>query len=407
MWQRESLLLPLALYLDGLGSEAETAQTSASSLVQRFLARASGVVFVDSRDVLPELMENSLAVDVAKPTISEQKAAWTAALGSAAEESPALLAGQFNLSLSAIRRIAREAQADPSFGGHESLWSASLAATRPRLDTLAQRIEPKATWDDIVLPAAQTALLRQISAQVAQRNKVYEDWGFARKMSGGFGISALFAGDSGCGKSMAAEVIANDLQLNLYRIDLSAVVSKYIGETEKNLRRLFDAAECGGAVLLFDEADALFGKRSEVKDSHDRYANIEINYLLQRIESYTGLAILTTNVKSALDSAFMRRLRFVADFPYPGATERKAIWQKAFPAEAPVRNLDFERLARLSLTGANIHSVALNSAFQAAQSGAPVTMPTLLDAARTELRKLGRPVNELEFRALSKAGTAA
>src|SRR3989440_8648996 len=155
-------------------------------------------------------------------------------------------------------------------------------------------------------------------------------------MNRGLGISALFAGDSGTGKTMAAEVIANELRLNLYRIDLSAVVSKYIGETEKNLRRLFDTAEDGGAILFFDEADALFGKRSEVKDSHDRYANIEINYLLQRIEAYRGLAILATNMKSALDQAFMRRLRFVVDFPYPGVGERRAIWERVFPAEAAV-----------------------------------------------------------------------
>src|SRR6201988_292622 len=168
-------------------------------------------------------------------------------------------------------------------------------------------------------------------------------------MSRGLGISALFAGDSGTGKTMAAEVIANDLRLNLYRIDLSAVVSKYIGETEKNLRRLFDAAEDGGAILFFDEADALFGKRSEVKDSHDRYANIEINYLLQRMEAYQGLAILATNMKSALDEAFMRRLRFVVNFPFPGIKERKLIWQKALPPQTPRKDIDYDRLARLNL----------------------------------------------------------
>src|SRR6185437_12088899 len=182
------------------------------------------------------------------------------------------------------------------------------------------------------------------------------------------------------------------------------VVSKYIGETEKNLRRLFDAAENGGAILFFDEADALFGKRSEVKDSHDRYANIEINYLLQRMEAYRGLAILATNMKSALDPAFMRRLRFVVGFPFPHVAERKVIWQKVFPPRVPTDGLDFDRLARLNLTGGNIHSVALNAAFTAAQTGTPVTMPLVLDAARTELRKLGRVVNELEFRGQAIAG---
>ena len=186
------------------------------------------------------------------------------------------------------------------------------------------------------MPAEQTALLHQIAQQVGQRHTVYEEWGFAEKMNRGLGISALFAGDSGTGKTMAAEVIANDLRLNLYRIDLSAVVSKYIGETEKNLRRLFDAAEDGGAILFFDEADALFGKRSEVKDSHDRYANIEINYLLQRMEAYRGLAILATNMKERARSglyaaaAFHRRI-----FRFPASNERKLMWQKVFPPAAP------------------------------------------------------------------------
>src|SRR5581483_2423020 len=181
--------------------------------------------------------------------------------------------------------------------------------------------------------------------------------------------------------TMAAEVIANELRLDLYRIDLSAVVSKYIGETEKNLRRLFDAAEDGGAILFFDEADALFGKRSEVKDSHDRYANIEINYLLQRMEAYRGLAILATNMKSAMDTAFMRRLRFVVSFSFPGPAERLVIWRKVFPPQTPTGVIDFDRLARLNLTGGSIQNIALNAAFLAARSAVPVSMPVILEAA--------------------------
>jgi SpoVK/Ycf46/Vps4 family AAA+-type ATPase len=217
-------------------------------------------------------------------------------------------------------------------------------------------------------------------------------------MGRGLGVSALFAGTSGTGKTLAAEVLANELRLDLFRIDLSAVVSKYIGETEKNLRRLFDAAEDGGAILFFDEADALFGKRSEVKESHDRYANIEINYLLQRMEQYGGLAILATNMKSALDPAFMRRLRFVVDFPFPGVPERLAMWRRAFPPGVPTLGLDFSRLAQLNVTGGHITVIALNAAFQAAQSGGPVTMPIVLEAARIEYRKLGRPLAEADFR---------
>jgi SpoVK/Ycf46/Vps4 family AAA+-type ATPase len=197
---------------------------------------------------------------------------------------------------------------------------------------------------------------------------------------------------------MAAEVIANALRLDLYRIDLSAVVSKYIGETEKNLRKLFDAAEDGGAILFFDEADALFGKRSEVKDSHDRYANIEINYLLQRMEAFQGLAILATNMKGSLDTAFLRRLRFVVNFPLPGAVERRQIWEKVFPPKTPTQALDFQRLARLNISGGNIHTIALNAAFLAASAGQPVGMEQVLEAARAEFQKLERPLNEADFR---------
>ena len=248
------------------------------------------------------------------------------------------------------------------------------------------------------MPSAQKSTLRHITQQVSHRNRVYDDWGFRKVMNRGLGISALFAGESGTGKTMAAEVIANELQLDLYRIDLSAVVNKYIGETEKNLRKLFNAAEGSGAILFFDEADALFGKRSEVKDSHDRYANIEVNYLLQRMESYKGLAILATNMKNALDKALMRRLRFIMDFPFPGFDERKNIWQNVFPPETPVNeDLDYRRLAKLSLTGGNIHNIALNTAFLAAQEGTPVTMPLLLNAARIEFRKLERPAKESDF----------
>jgi SpoVK/Ycf46/Vps4 family AAA+-type ATPase len=349
-----------------------------------------------------------VAFDIAKPTAAEQKTAWRTALGDNGQDNAALLAGQFNLNLTDIQKLARFAQAETkeapaSLSG--KIWEICCANERPRLDRLAQRLVPKVTWDDLVLPAEEMNRLKEIAAQVKHRNQVYCEWGFERKMNRGFSISALFAGDSGTGKTMAAEVIANDLRLNLYRIDLSAVVNKYIGETEKNLRRLFDAAEGGGAILFFDEADALFGKRSEVKDSHDRYANIEINYLLQRIESYRGLAILATNLKSALDTAFMRRLRFVVNFPYPTAADRRRLWEKVFLqpdakknlAVPPLDKLDYEHLAKLNLTGGHIHSAALNAAFRAAATGSNVTMRLVLDAVKTELLKLDRPVNNADF----------
>jgi hypothetical protein len=417
LWHRESNLLPLALFVDAVDDEEGSGTAEGNRKLNRFVARCGTLTFVDTREPRPGLGLNAPAFEVDKPTPMEQQAAWKEALGENAGECPDRLAGQFNLNLPAIRQIASAVLADkepdvPSSSLLERLWDACLNRTRPRLDRLAQRIEPKATWEDLVLPEEPLRLLREIAAQVRQRGKVYDEWGFRQKMSRGFGISALFAGESGTGKTMAAEVIANELCLDLYRIDLSAVVSKYIGETEKNLRRVFDAAEDGGVILLFDEADALFGKRSEVKDSHDRYANIEVNYLLQRMEAFHGLAILATNMKSALDQAFMRRLRFIVNIPFPGTNERKLIWEGAFPRDdhernlpgTPLKDLDYDHLTRLNLTGGSIHNVALNAAFLAARSGTPVTMPLLFEAARSEFRKLDKPVNEGDFRSLKPVG---
>jgi hypothetical protein len=431
LWQRESLLLPVALYLDAQELEFSNGSDGGALQVPRFLSRVrtriSSVIFLAVREIWPNLMQQAEALEVSRPTPAEQQAAWRTALakighfergnldpkddrhptveakgsnGLSANLDPAVLTGQFNLNLPAIQDIVSSALAGSAHedGLGRRVWEACLVRTRPRLDTLAQRLDPKATWEEIVLPEAEMRLLHQISDQVGQRHKVYEEWGFRRRMNRGLGINALFAGESGTGKTMAAEVIANDLGLNLYRIDLSAVVSKYIGETEKNLRRLFDAAEDGGAILFFDEADALFGKRSEVKDSHDRYANIEINYLLQRMEAYRGLAILATNMKNALDTAFMRRLRFVVNFPFPNLHERVVIWQKVYPPETPKEALNYDRLSRLNLTGGSIHNIALNAAFLAAKAGGAVTMQLILEAAREEFRKLEKPLNEADFR---------
>ena len=240
-------------------------------------------------------------------------------------------------------------------------------------------------------------MLREIATHVRQRTKVYKAWGFERKCARGLGISALFVGASGTGKTLAAEVLANELRLDLYRIDLSQVVNKYIGETEKNLRRVFDAAEEGGAILLFDEADALFGKRSEVKDSHDRYANIEVSYLLQRMEAYRGLAILTTNMKDALDPAFLRRIRFVVQFPFPDPAERIEIWRRMFPVQTPVDGLDVSKLAKLHVAGGNIRNIALNAAFLAADASEPVRMNHLLRAARTEYANIEKSLTDAEI----------
>jgi hypothetical protein len=398
--ERETALWPLAIYLDAVESERIAQGEPAPPPINRFLARNAGLVFLDAPDARRGLNRESVTLEIAKPAQAEQRSAWAEALGEDSGDLAAALAAQFNLNLEAIRRIASEEREQPATdveARRGRLWNACLEATRPGLDGLAQRIEPKATWNDIVLPDPEMKLLRQIAAQVRHRGQVYEQWGFAASRSRGLSINALFAGESGVGKTMAAEVIANDLGLNLYRIDLSSVVNKYIGETEKNLRRLFDAAEDGGAILFFDEADALFGKRSEVRDSHDRYANIEVNYLLQRLEAFTGLAIMATNMKSALDTAFLRRIRFVVEFRAHGPAERKLIWQRIFPPETKAVGLDYDRLARLNLNGGGINNVAINAAFLAAQAGTDVTMPHVLEAARTEFMKLKRPISESDF----------
>jgi hypothetical protein len=291
----------------------------------------------------------------------------------------------------------RSRDGSPAIISADDVWSACRRHSELRLDDLARRIEPCFTWDDIVVPAAVMAQLREITAQVQQRARVYETWGFGARLARGRGISVLFAGGSGMGKTMAAEVIANELRLDLYCIDLSGVINKYVGETEKNLRRVFDAAERSGAILFFDEADALFGTRTEVRDSHDRYANIEVNYLLQRMESYSGLAILATNRKQALDPAFLRRLRFVVDFPFPDFDHRRRIWQRVFPAEALLDQLDYGALARLEISGGNIKTIAINAAFLAAAADSPITTLHVMRAAAREFAKLDRVITAPEF----------
>ena len=407
LWNREAAINGYALLLDCV--DIDTADKSRLQYVQHFIENIKGLLFVSTDRWSPKIKRHNIILDVLKPTRAEQTSLWEAVLGNQGAQLNGQmdkLVGQFNMSAKTIQQVSDEiftakslaAQANTS-GINEfkkNLWKLCCKHSRPHVDDLAQRIEPAATWNDIVLPAEQKDILREIAMQVRQRKKVYDEWGFAGSGSRGLGISAMFTGESGTGKTMAAEVLANELQLDLYRIDLSQVVNKYIGETEKNLKRIFDAAEEGGAILLFDEADALFGKRSEVKDSHDRYGNIEVSYLLQRMEAYRGLAILTTNMKSALDKAFLRRIRFIVQFPFPGISQRAEIWAKVFPHNTPIVNLDVEKLAKLSLPGGHIRNIAMNAAFIAADENMPVGMSQVLRAARSEYNKLEKPMNSIE-----------
>jgi winged helix domain-containing protein/ATPase family protein associated with various cellular activities (AAA) len=279
------------------------------------------------------------------------------------------------------------------------LFAAARAQSGHDLAASARKIEPKYTWADIVLPETTATQLREVCSRVAHRHRVLGEWGFDRKLSQGKAVNALFAGPSGCGKTMAAEVIANELQLDLYKIDLAGVVSKYIGETEKNLDRIFKAAENANAILFFDEADALFGKRSEVRDSHDRYANIEVSYLLQKMEEYDGIAILASNMRHHMDESFLRRLAFVVLFPFPDEADRTRIWERIWPRETPLAedlNLAYHA-NRFKLSGGNIKNVALAAAFLAASDGGVVTMTHLFRATEREYQKMGKAMSEAEL----------
>ncbi len=416
LWEREAALAECGLLVTTEDADGAETLRAAAALAER----ARSALILVCREPLRTGSGPLARFTIDKPPRAEQSALWrrslaplTQRLRERANGAPAhglangagvlddhidRVVDQFDFGPVAIAATgALVLEEDEGESAGERLWDACRAQARTRLDDLAQRIETTAGWDELVLPPPQKQTLRNIVAHVRQRAKVYDQWGFAAKSARGLGVSALFAGASGTGKTLAAEIMAHELRLDLYRIDLSQVVNKYIGETEKNLRRVFEAAETAGAVLLFDEADALFGKRSEVKDSHDRYANMEVSYLLQRMESYRGLAILTTNMQQALDPAFKRRIRFIINFPFPDEAERAEIWRRVFPAATPVEKLDVTRLARLNVAGGNIRNIALGAAFLAADERSPVGMDHLLRTARAEYAKLERPLTESEI----------
>jgi SpoVK/Ycf46/Vps4 family AAA+-type ATPase len=397
LWERESILSPKALLIE---FHDHAAENNRDASISEFIDRTSSPVVVVTRERLHFTRRPSGLFEVRRPQPREQRTAWSHALGELAHQLNGeldQLTSQFCLNWVEMQTAATEARSPAdSKAKLVALWDACRNQTRSQMEDLAQRIDANADWDDLVLPEMQKGILQDIVAQVRHRSTVYDAWGFSEKSSRGLGISVLFAGASGTGKTMAAEVLARALRLDLFRIDLSSVVSKYIGETEKNIRRVFDAAETGGAVLLFDEADALFGKRSEVRDSHDRYANIEVSYLLQRMESYQGLAILTTNMKSALDTAFLRRIRFVVQFPFPDATQRAQIWRRIFPTKSPIQDIDVHKLSQLNVAGGNIKNMALTAAFLAADENEPISMSHVLRAAKSEYAKLEKSLTDAE-----------
>ncbi|NET86279.1 MAG: ATP-binding protein [Moorea sp. SIO1F2] len=444
-WQREAKLSNSVLFIDC--DSYNFSEPGRESALSKFIDSNNTRLILSSNDRKIDCQRTIVNLDIPPLSHQEQYDLWESHIGSAAAELNGQLeriAVQFNLNTATIQAACDQFkiqnskfpqnpgsspksalthpyplpggepggdrfQSPPELGDlggknlkdetHQStqLWDICRHFARNQLDHLAQPINATATWDDLVLPTPQRLLLSDIATHLRHQYKVYQQWGFAQKGDRGLGISALFYGASGTGKTMAAEVLAQEFRLDLYRIDLSRVVSKYIGETEKNLRRIFDAAETGSAILLFDEADALFGKRTQVKDSHDRHANIEVSYLLQRMEAYQGLAILTTNFQSALDSAFSRRIRFVVEFPFPQAEIRTQIWQRIFPAQTPTLNLNYQKLGQLNVAGGNIRNIALNAAFLAAAADEAVNMEHIYEATKREYLKLKKMLTNEEI----------
>jgi hypothetical protein len=399
---RESLLLPCLLLLhaelDGSGKHWPA-----------LLAHGPRAAFLASRHEQrrPEGVDaaNWLSVSVEQPTCSQRAQLWRNVLDTLQVREPAapeLLAEGFIFSETEIRRAARIAgnsawlKREPATAGH--IFAACRAESEHRMNELAEHIHSCFIWQDLLLPSDTLAKLHELSGQVKSRARVLEEFGFGPKLSRGRGITALFCGASGTGKTMAAEVIAGELGRELYRVDLARVVSKYVGETEKNLRDIFHEAERASCVVLFDEADALFGRRTEVRDSHDRYANIEVSYLLQLLEqAENAVVLLATNRRDAIDEAFLRRFRLIVDFPMPDVPTRRQLWQTSFPQQLRVSALDFDKLAeRLSLSGASIKNIALAAAHLAACDGGVVVPSYVARAIRRELEKLGRPATMSE-----------
>ena len=420
---REAWFQDALLFLEGWDAVTQEPQSIAYPSLLEELKKDGGITLMAGTkpwDVAIDGPNDIIIVAFPMPELAERKTCWQANLTAKAIElsEPDLtsLADRFKLTPMQIHRAVEAArnQVHWQAAGNNSnaakcqetnkvtlkdLFAAARAQSGQDLALIAKKIQPKYTWDDIVLPDDIRAQLQEICQRVAHRNRVLGEWGFDAKLSLGKGVNALFAGPSGTGKTMAAEIIANELGLDLYKIDLSGVVSKYIGETEKNLDRIIRAAENNNAILFFDEADALFGKRSEVRDSHDRYANIEISYLLQKMEEYDGIAILATNLRQNLDEAFTRRLVFTVHFPFPNEASRQRIWTGIWPSATPIaEEVDLAWLSRqFKLSGGNIKNIALAAAFLAAEDGGVVTMTHLRHATKREYQKMGKALSEMEL----------
>jgi AAA+ superfamily predicted ATPase len=400
---RESLLHRKPIILEGWVTILNEKHTAPQWLLNAILNHPHPVFLVGSEAWEAHGIDRTRRIVRAEfptPEYADRYRYWRFQLSDHPTLDPAQVANKFRLTPGQIRDAAATARDLAAYRGdaltESDLYTGARAQSNRKLSNLAQKIEPRFTWDDIILPDEQLQQLHEIANQVSHAHRVYGDWGFRGRSKGVYGVTGLFAGDSGTGKTMSADVIAHELGLDLYRIDLSSVVSKYIGETEKNLGAIFDEAAQSNAILFFDEADSLFGKRSEVKDSHDRYANIETGYLLQRMETYNGVAILATNRLQDLDKAFIRRLDMVITFPSAEKSDRARIWRVTFPKNAPLApDVDFDELARRykQLAGGNIRNVVTTSAFVAATEGsAHIALRHIEHAIKREYQKLSKLV---------------
>jgi SpoVK/Ycf46/Vps4 family AAA+-type ATPase len=399
---RDARLLGAALLFEGwLDGEADA---SGNSLLSALESHPLPVFFSDrpAAAVKPPI-ELDLQVEFAAPPFDDRREAWAATAGAASEDA-SHLAATYRFGARQIAASARMAAAIADHDGRDAISmrdikAAAQAQSQPQLSSLAQKIVPRFNWEDIILPGDRLAQLHEIANYVLYQHVVYEQWRVGGNSSLGRGVAALFAGQSGTGKTMAAEIIANDLGLELYKIDLAGLVSKYIGETEKNLAKIFEEASDTNAILFFDEADAVFGKRTEVKDSHDRYANIEVSYLLQKIEEYDGIVVLATNLRANLDEAFLRRMRAIVEFPFPEVDDRLRIWAHMMRTGAPMEgDIDLEFMAKqFRIAGGNIRNVVLFAAFLAASEGKSIGMSHLIQGTKREYQKLGRLVTESDF----------
>ncbi len=404
---REAALQQSAVYWQGIEALLADDKQALRKILLRALQEQDGLFFLagetawEPEDALRE--RAFMRIHFARPGHAERVKLWEAALRGDPARDPDLdvetvavrfrfTGGRIRDAAATARNLARRRDPERPRVNMDDLFRACRLHSGQKLATLARKVPLHYTWDDIVLPPDAIAQLREACNHARLRHVVHGEWGFDQKLATGKGLTLLFCGPPGTGKTMAADVIAHELQLDLYKIDLSQVVSKYIGETEKNLDRVFEAALDSNAILFFDEADALFGKRTQVRDAHDRYANIEVSYLLQKMEEYDGVAVLATNLREHMDDAFVRRMHFIVEFPFPDEAARRRIWAVTFPRQAPLaEDVDLDILARnVKLVGGNIKNIAFAAAFLAAGDGRIIAMPHLLQAARREHQKLGQ-----------------